>query len=193
MHNKLVLVRHGQSESNAKNLFSGWHDSPLTTLGEDEAIQTGIELANIEFSYVFSSTLVRAYDTAQIILQQNNFQSPEITQHDELKQRDYGDLTGMNKHDIAQLYGEEIVKIWRKDFTTIPLNGESLEQTYNRIVPFYKEEILPKIKEGNVLVSAHGGSLRVLIKHIEKIAVCHVNKIEIKTGEPVIYEQDELI
>jgi len=192
MKNKLVLVRHGQSEWNAKNLFTGSYDSYLTDKGKEEAKQTGLSLSHIQFKTVFSSTLVRAYDTARIIMENNDYDSPPIDEFDELKERDYGDLTGLNKSDLVQIHGAELVKIWRRDYIIKPPGGESLEDTFNRIVPFYRKQIVPKLDEGNVLVSAHGNSIRALMKYIEDIPISRISKVEVATGQPIIYESDKI-
>ena len=195
MHsNYLVLVRHGQSEWNAKNLFTGWKDPDLTDKGIEEAVNAGkkINEYGLSFSCMFTSALIRAQNTAKIILKEIEQEDIPTYQDKNLNERAYGSLTGMDKDEARQKFGSEQVQIWRRSFDTCPPDGESLKDTYNRVVPYFQKNILPRLADGkNVLVSAHGNSLRALVKLIENISENDIVKLEIATGQPIIYKYQD--
>jgi len=188
--NFLVLVRHGQSEWNAKNLFTGWKNPDLTSDGKKEAINAGslIKERNIQFSMMFTSALKRAQITGQIILDGIEQPDIEVIKDEALNERDYGDLSGLNKDDARKEWGEEQVHIWRRSFDIPPPGGESLKDTAERVLPFFNSSILPKIIEGkNILVAAHGNSLRSLVMQLDDLSKEEVIALEIPTGAPIIY------
>ncbi len=191
MKSKLVLVRHGQSEWNAKNLFTGWKDPKLTDLGIQEAIKAGdlLETRNLKFDLMFTSDLFRAQETGRLILEQMNQTDIEVIEDQSLNERNYGDLAGLNKDEAREKWGEEQVHIWRRSFDVPPPGGESLKNTAERVLPYFELEIMPKVKEGlNILVAAHGNSLRSLVMELEKISSEEIVKLEIATGNPLTYE-----
>ena len=195
MHsNYLVLVRHGQSEWNAKNLFTGWKDPDLTHKGIEEAVNAGKKINGygLSFSCMFTSALIRAQNTAKIILKEIEQEDIPTYQDKNLNERAYGSLTGMDKDEARQKFGSEQVQIWRRSFDTSPPDGESLKDTYNRVVPYFQKNILPHLADGkNILVSAHGNSLRALVKLIENISENDIVKLEIATGQPIIYKYQD--
>tara|TARA_B100001173_G_scaffold268662_1_gene245134 strand:+ start:52 stop:657 length:606 start_codon:yes stop_codon:yes gene_type:complete len=191
MKSKLVLVRHGQSEWNAKNLFTGWKDPKLTDLGIQEAIKAGdlLETRNLKFDLMFTSDLFRAQETGRLILEQMNHADIQVIKDQSLNERNYGDLAGLNKDEAREKWGEEQVHIWRRSFDIPPPGGESLKNTAERVLPYFELEIMPKVKEGlNILVAAHGNSLRALVMELEKISSEEIVKLEIATGDPLTYE-----
>ena len=191
MKSKLVLVRHGQSEWNAKNLFTGWKDPKLTDLGIQEAIKAGdlLETRNLKFDLMFTSDLFRAQETGRLILEQMNHTDIQVIKDQALNERNYGDLAGLNKDEAREKWGEEQVHIWRRSFDVPPPGGESLKNTAERVLPYFELEIMPKVKEGlNILVAAHGNSLRALVMELEKISSEEIVKLEIATGDPLTYE-----
>ena len=191
MKSKLVLVRHGQSEWNAKNLFTGWKDPKLTDLGTQEAIKAGklLETRDLKFDLMFTSDLFRAQETGRLILEQINQKDIETIQDQSLNERNYGDLAGLNKDEAREKWGEEQVHIWRRSFDVPPPGGESLKNTAERVLPYFEREIMPKVKKGlNILVAAHGNSLRSLVMHLENISSEEIVKLEIATGDPLTYE-----
>ena len=191
MKSKLVLVRHGQSEWNAKNLFTGWKDPKLTDLGIQEAIKAGdlLETRNLKFDLMFTSDLFRAQETGRLILEQMNHTDIQVIKDQALNERNYGDLAGLNKDEARVKWGEEQVHIWRRSFDVPPPGGESLKNTAERVLPYFEHEIMPKVKEGlNILVAAHGNSLRALVMELEKISSEEIVKLEIATGDPLTYE-----
>ena len=191
MKSKLVLVRHGQSEWNAKNLFTGWKDPKLTDLGIQEAIKAGnsLETRNLKFDLMFTSDLFRAQETGRLILEQMNHKGTQVIKNQSLNERNYGDLAGLNKDEAREKWGEEQVHIWRRSFDVPPPGGESLKNTAERVLPYFELEIMPKVKEGlNILVAAHGNSLRALVMELEKISSEEIVKLEIATGDPLTYE-----
>ena len=190
----LVLVRHGQSEWNEKNLFTGWKDPKLTPKGVDEAIKAGKELkeAGYSFDKMFTSDLFRAQDTGRIILEQMNLASIEVIKDVSLNERNYGDLAGLNKDEARKKWGEDQVHIWRRSFDVPPPGGESLKDTAERVLPYYKENIIPELIEGlNILVAAHGNSLRALVMELEEISSEEIVELEISTGVPLVYKFEE--
>jgi 2,3-bisphosphoglycerate-dependent phosphoglycerate mutase len=186
----LVLVRHGQSEWNKKNLFTGWKDPNLTDLGIEEAKQAGnlLKERGLAFDIMFTSDLFRAQETGRIILDQMNLSHIEVVKDQSLNERNYGDLAGLNKDEARVKWGDEQVHIWRRSFDIPPPGGESLKNTAERVLPYFNSEILPKIRESqNILVAAHGNSLRALVMELEKISSDEIVKLEIATGDPLTY------
>ena len=186
----LVLIRHGQSEWNEKNLFTGWKNPPLTEKGIEEAELAGIRIKNlnIDFSHYFTSALIRAQETGEIIL--NQFEKEKITKtrSQNLNERDYGDLSGLNKDEAKKEWGEDQVHIWRRSFDIPPPGGESLKDTADRVLPYFEEEIKPLVEQGNnILICAHGNSLRSLIMSLEEISPSEIVKVELGTGEPILF------
>ena len=189
--NILVLVRHGQSEWNKLNLFTGWKDPNLTQQGIAEASQAGEKLKDmsIKFDLMYTSVLQRAQLTGTIILEKLDQLNIPIEKNVNLNERDYGDLTGMNKDQARTEFGEEQVHIWRRSYDVPPPGGESLKNTYDRVVPYFKDKVLTQLESGkNILIAAHGNSLRSLVKYIENISEENILKFEIATGEPLFYE-----
>lgn len=187
----LVLVRHGQSEWNKLNLFTGWRDPDLTERGIEEARRAGYALKadGARFDIAFTSKLVRAQSTLDIILDELGQSDIPITRDAALNERDYGELAGLNKDDARERWGEEQVYIWRRSYDTPPPGGESLKDTSERVLPFYQQEILPLLKQGkNVIVSAHGNSLRALMMQLDNLSTAEVTQLNLATGVPVIYE-----
>ena len=188
--NYLVLVRHGQSEWNAKNLFTGWKDPGLTDQGIEEAVNAGISIneRNIEFTRMFTSALKRAQITGQIILDGINQPDLKTIKDQALNERDYGDLAGLNKDAARKEWGEEQVHIWRRSYDIPPPGGESLKNTAERVLPYFNAEILPRLTQGeNILVAAHGNSLRSLVMQLDNLSKEEVIELEIPTGAPIIY------
>ena len=186
----LVLVRHGQSEWNLKNLFTGWKDPGLTELGVKEAIGAGRKLKEqgLTFDVAFTSVLTRAQTTLDLALKEMGQTGIPITRNLALNERDYGDLSGLNKDDARAKWGEEQVLIWRRSYDVPPPGGESLKDTLARTLPYYVQEILPCVLRGQrTLVAAHGNSLRALIMVLEKLTPDQILKRELGTGAPVVY------
>ncbi|MFO0994805.1 MAG: 2,3-bisphosphoglycerate-dependent phosphoglycerate mutase [Hyphomicrobiales bacterium] len=187
----LVLVRHGQSEWNLKNLFTGWRDVGLTEKGIEEAKSAGRKLREqgLDFDIAYTSALKRAQDTLTLILDELDQPGLETVKDQALNERDYGDLTGLNKDDARKKWGEEQVHIWRRSYDVAPPGGESLKDTLARALPYYMRRIQPDVLSGKtVLVSAHGNSLRALIMAIEGLSPDEILKRELDTGVPIIYE-----
>ena len=186
----LILVRHGQSEWNEKNLFTGWEDPGLTQKGSDEAKNAGllIDKLELEFNYLFTSALIRAQITGNIILKSIDQENIDIIINKALNERFYGDLQGLNKDKCREKWGDEQVQIWRRSFDIGPPGGESLKETGERVMPYFLENIHPLILRGeNVIISAHGNSLRSLIKYLDKLSAEEIVKLEIPTGAPIHY------
>ncbi len=193
MTSTLVLVRHGQSEWNLKNLFTGWKDVGLTDKGVAEATEAGQALKErgLVFDIAFTSKLERAQRTLDIMLEQLGQTGLETRENLALNERDYGDLTGLNKDDARAKWGEEQVHIWRRSFDTNPPGGESLKDTAERVLPYYRSDILPEIRAGRtILVSAHGNSLRALVMELDGLGPDEIVKVNIATGAPMIYTLD---
>jgi 2,3-bisphosphoglycerate-dependent phosphoglycerate mutase len=188
----LVLVRHGQSEWNLKNLFTGWRDVDLTDKGVTEAREAGRKLKaqGLTFDVAYTSALKRAQRTLDLMLEEMGQTIPVIKDL-ALNERDYGDLSGLNKDDARKKWGEEQVHIWRRSYDIAPPGGESLKDTLARTLPYYVTEILPRVLRGErVLVAAHGNSLRALVMVLEKLSPEQILKREIGTGVPIIYRLD---
>lgn len=212
---KLILLRHGESLWNKKNVFTGWVDVPLSAKGIQEAISAGDQLKSIEFDHVFTSVQVRAIETAMLTLAQNQSEKTPVIIHDEGKMKDwstiyspemnasiipvyrdwhlneryYGELQGLNKAETAVKYGNEQVHLWRRSYDVPPPNGECLKDTAARTIPFFQEHIMSALVFGkNILVSAHGNSLRSIVMYIDSLSEEEVLKLEIPTGKPIIYE-----
>jgi 2,3-bisphosphoglycerate-dependent phosphoglycerate mutase len=190
MDRLLVLVRHGQSEWNLKNLFTGWRDVGLTELGVEEARIAGRKLKaqGLRFDIAYTSALKRAQRTLDIMLEELGQTDVPIVRDQALNERDYGDLSGLNKDDARKKWGEEQVHIWRRSYDVQPPGGESLKDTAARVLPYYLQEMLPRVLRGErMLVSAHGNSLRALVMVLERPSPEAILKREIATGVPIIY------
>lgn len=213
---KLILLRHGQSEWNKHNLFTGWVDIPLSWEGVREAIEAGKKICNIPIDVIFISSLIRASMTAMIVMSEHKGGKVPVVLHPgegkleewakihnpkaekmtipvisawELNERMYGDLQGLNKRETMDKYGEEQVHIWRRSYDDPPPNGECLADTAARAIPYFEKNVLPLLKEGkNVFISAHGNSLRAIIMKLDNLSKEQVINLELATGIPVIYE-----
>ncbi|MET0970995.1 MAG: 2,3-bisphosphoglycerate-dependent phosphoglycerate mutase [Tardiphaga sp.] len=186
----LVLVRHGQSDWNLKNLFTGWKDPDLTEKGITEAKEAGRKLKaqGLTFDVAFTSALTRAQHTLDLALAEMGQTGLPITRNLALNERDYGDLSGLNKDDAREKWGEEQVHVWRRSYDVPPPGGESLKDTLARTLPYYVQEILPGVLRGQrTLVAAHGNSLRALIMVLEKLTPEGILARELATGVPIIY------
>ncbi len=207
----LVLLRHGQSIWNKRNLFTGWVDVPLSYEGINEALKAGEKMKNLCFDEIYTSVLIRSIQTAMIAMSKNECDRMPIIQHnlgkmrqwatinnnlniipvyeiEELNERYYGELQGKNKKQMADEYGEKQVHIWRRSYATQPPGGESLKDNYERTIPFFEDVILEKLAANkNILISAHGNSLRAIVKHIENISDNDIPNFEIPTGLPIVY------
>ena len=190
----LILIRHGQSEWNEKNLFTGWKNPGLTTKGKDEAENAGILIKNlnIKFDYLFTSVLDRAKQTGSIILNKIDQANIDIKEDKSLNERFYGDLQGLNKDQCREKWGDKQVQIWRRSYDVGPPGGESLKETGERVLPYFIENIKPFLLDGkNIIIAAHGNSLRSLIKYLDNISDTDIVKLEIPTGSPIHYKLDE--
>jgi 2,3-bisphosphoglycerate-dependent phosphoglycerate mutase len=186
----LVLVRHGQSEWNLKNLFTGWRDVDLTEQGIEEAREAGRKLKaqGLVFDIAFTSALKRAQRTLDLLLTEMGQTGIPVYKDQALNERDYGDLSGLNKDDARKKWGEQQVHIWRRSYDVQPPGGESLKDTVARALPYYVQEILPAVLRGQrVVVSAHGNSLRALVMVLERLSPEGILKRELATGVPIIY------
>jgi 2,3-bisphosphoglycerate-dependent phosphoglycerate mutase len=191
MNRLLVLVRHGQSDWNLKNLFTGWKDPGLTQQGIAEAKAAGEKLkqGGYQFDVAFTSDLKRAQDTLDIMLDKLGRTDLPVIKDKALNERDYGELTGLNKDDARKRWGEEQVHIWRRSFDIAPPGGESLRDTAARVLPYFEKEILPRVLKGQrILVSAHGNSLRALIMALENLSGEEIVRRELETGVPIVYQ-----
>jgi len=190
----LVLVRHGQSQWNEKNLFTGWKDPDLTEKGEKEAKEAGLALkeSGYKFDIMFTSVLLRAKRTGKLILEKMGQEDLKTFENEALNERNYGDLVGLNKDDARKKWGEDQVHKWRRSFDIAPPGGESLKMTAERVLPYFEETILPLLKEkSEILVAAHGNSLRALVMQLDKLNSDEVVKLEIPTGMPICYSINE--
>src|SRR3990172_1854201 len=188
---QLVLIRHGESEWNKENRFTGWIDIPLSEKGEEEARSAGEKIRGFKFDMAFTSVLSRAIKTFEIAAQVAGFNHLLAEKDEALNERMYGDLQGLNKDECRQKFGVEQVHIWRRSYDVPPPNGESLKDTAARVMPYYYKRIEPMLKEGkNILVVAHGNSLRALVKHLDELSDEAIVKVEIPTGVPILYELD---
>jgi 2,3-bisphosphoglycerate-dependent phosphoglycerate mutase len=186
----LVLVRHGESDWNKKNLFTGWRDVGLTEQGITEAREAGRKLKGqgLTFDVAFTSALVRAQRTLDLMLEELGQSGVPVFKDQALNERDYGDLAGLNKDDARKKWGEEQVHIWRRSYDVAPPGGESLRDTAARVLPYYIQEILPRVMRGeHVLVSAHGNSLRALVMVLDRHTTESITKLNLATGVPMIY------
>ena len=190
MLTKLILIRHGQSVWNAENRFTGWTDVDLSDKGVKEAEEAGNELRNQVIDVIHTSDLIRAKRTAEIVIRANVSSKDTVTKSDwRLNERNYGTLQGLNKAETAEKHGAEQVQIWRRSFDVAPPEGESLEMTAKRTIPYFEEEVIPDLESGvSVLVSAHGNSLRSIVMHIEGISPKDIVSFEIQTGVPRYYD-----
>lgn len=192
MNSTLVIVRHGQSAWNLENRFTGWVDVDITSKGEEEAKNAGEKLKDYKFDLAYTSNLKRAQRTLEIILETTRQTNLEVIKNEALNERHYGDLQGANKAETAAKYGDEQVHIWRRSFDIAPPNGESLKDTLARVLPYFENEIIPKLKSGkNIIIAAHGNSLRALIMYLEKLKPEEILQVEIPTGQPKVYRLDE--
>ena len=190
MDRLLVLVRHGQSDWNLKNLFTGWRDVDLSPVGIEEARNAGRKLKErgLGFDIAYTSVLVRAQNTLKLALQELGQEGIEEHRDKALNERDYGDLSGLNKDDARKKWGEEQVLVWRRSYDVQPPGGESLRDTGARVWPYYLTRILPDVMRGKrVLVSAHGNSLRSLVMVLDRLTPEAILKVEIATGVPLVY------
>lgn len=185
----LILLRHGQSQWNLENRFTGWVDVPLSAKGEDEARAAGEKLRGRRIDLVYTSVLKRAIDTVTLALDVAGIRDVPIVRDAALNERMYGDLQGLNKAEAAKKWGDAQVREWRRSYDVKPPGGESLADTAARVLPYWESHILPDVKGGkNVLVAAHGNSLRALVMHLDGLDHEQVLKLEIPTGAPLLYE-----
>lgn len=187
----LIIFRHGQSVWNLENKFTGWVDVDLTEKGVEEAKNAGKKLNGYKFDIGYSSALIRAQKTLTLALEVAGQSDLPIVYDKALNERMYGDLQGLDKAETAAKFGDEQIKIWRRSFDIAPPNGESLKDTAARVIPYFEQEIVPKLKAGkNVVIAAHGNSLRALIMYLEKMTPAQILEFEIGTGAPRLYELD---
>ncbi|WP_310556305.1 2,3-bisphosphoglycerate-dependent phosphoglycerate mutase [Flavobacterium sp.] len=188
----LILVRHGQSIYNSENRFTGSLDVDLTEFGKQEAKIAGLKLIDFKFDFAYTSTLKRAQESLQIILLEMHQTKIKVIENEALNERNYGNLQGLNKDETINKFGAKQVAIWRRSYAICPPEGESLEDTFNRTIPFYKLEIEPKLKlNTTILIVAHGNSLRALVMHLENISKEEIPNLNIPTGVPKKYIFDE--
>lgn len=191
MARRLVLVRHGQSEWNLKNLFTGWKDPDLTEKGVEEAKQAGrlLKAEGLRFDVAFTSKLQRAQRTSRLMLAELGQRNLTTVEDAALDERDYGELTGLNKDDARKTWGEQKVLMWRRSYDVPPPGGESLRDTVARALPYFVREVLPRVLNAETtLVTAHGNSLRALIMTLERLTPDELLERELFTGAPIIYE-----
>ncbi|MBI3550217.1 MAG: 2,3-bisphosphoglycerate-dependent phosphoglycerate mutase [Elusimicrobia bacterium] len=188
---KLVLVRHGQSQWNLENRFTGWVDVPITPLGEEEAHKAGKLLQGVRFDAAFTSLLQRAQQTLDIILGELGQTGIPITKDQALNERHYGDLQGLDKAETAKKFGDQQVHVWRRSYDVAPPNGESLKDTAARTIPYFESKIMPEVRAGkNILVAAHGNSLRAIVMTLDNLTKETVMELNIGTCRPITYEMD---
>ena len=188
----VVLIRHGESQWNLENRFTGWVDVPLSPKGEQEAREAGEKLRAFRFDHAFTSVLTRAIKTLEIVLDVIGQSGLPVEQHQALNERMYGELQGLNKTETAEKYGEAQVKLWRRSYDVRPPGGESLQDTAERVLPYYREHIWPRLAKGEtLLVVAHGNSLRALVMHLDRLSREDVLELNIPTGAPLLYELDD--
>ncbi|GJD57506.1 2,3-bisphosphoglycerate-dependent phosphoglycerate mutase [Methylobacterium dankookense] len=190
MERLLVLARHGQSEWNLKNLFTGWRNPDLTALGVEEARKAGrwLKSEGYGFDVAFTSSLGRAQRTCALMLGEMDLSDIETIRSEALNERDYGELSGLNKDDARERWGAEQVHLWRRSYDVPPPGGESLKDTAARVLPYYIERILPRVMAGDrVLVAAHGNSLRALVMVLDHMTTQTIAGLEIATGVPLVY------
>lgn len=188
---KLFLVRHGQSQWNLENRFTGWKDVDLTSKGKEEAAHAGEILKNEHIAVAFTSKLIRAQHTLKIILEEIGKTDIPVMSDKALNERSYGDLEGLNKAETAKKFGAEQVHIWRRSYDVAPPGGESLKNTYERVIPYFKKCIKPELTQHkNVLIVAHGNSLRALVMYLEHLSPEEILEKEIATGRPLEYDFD---
>ena len=186
----LVLMRHGESQWNKENRFTGFTDVDLNDTGVAEAKRAGEALKAIKFDKIYTSTLKRAYRTAALAMEAAG-QNPPTIKHDDLRERDYGDLTGLNKDETRKKFGDEQVHIWRRSYDVAPPGGESLKDVFMRVKPYYEKYILPDLKAGkNILLAAHGNTLRAMLIVLGENTPENINNAEIATGAPLTFEFD---
>ena len=189
---QLTLLRHGESQWNLENRFTGWVDVPLSPRGENEAKQAGLKLKPYSIDLAYTSVLRRAIDTLNLALEAAVKKEIPIQQAPALNERHYGELQGLNKEETAAKFGKEQVLLWRRSYDVAPPGGESLKDTAARTLPYYREVILKDLSQGkNVLIVAHGNSLRSIIMEIEKLSSEEILKVEIPTAIPIVYEFDD--
>lgn len=186
---KLVLIRHGESQWNLENRFTGWIDVPLTDKGREEARRAGEKLRDIRFDKAYTSVLQRAIETLEIVLTVIGQEQLPVARDQALNERHYGDLQGLNKAETAEKFGKEQVHQWRRSYDIAPPGGESLKDTAARTMPYYESHIAPDVRAGkNVLVSAHGNSLRSIVMHLDQLTKEQVLELNLATGVPILYE-----
>lgn len=188
---RLVLLRHGESQWNLENRFTGWIDVPLSPRGIEEAKAAGKKLAGYRFHRAFTSVLQRATETLRIVLEELGQTQIPIEKDKALNERMYGDLQGLNKTETAKKFGDEQVKIWRRSYDVAPPGGESLKDTASRVLPYYESRIKPYVLNGEtILIAAHGNSLRALVMQLDQLSKEAVLELNIPTGAPLLYELD---
>jgi len=190
---KLILLRHGQSEWNKLNQFTGWKDINLSQEGMVEAKLAAFAIQNLklELHSGFTSNLIRAQKTLEIVLKILKLENMKVIKNIALNERDYGKLTGLNKDEAREKWGEDQIKIWRRSYDIAPEDGESLKDTYERTVPYFEKNILPELKrERNVIIAAHGNSLRSIIMNLEGLNQKEIINVEVATGTPIVYDLD---
>ena len=185
----VVLLRHGESQWNLENRFTGWVDVPLSPKGEEEARHAGEKLKSYRFDRAFTSVLIRANETLRIVLETIGQTVIPIEKDQALNERMYGELQGLNKAETAQKYGDHQVKLWRRSYDIRPPGGESLKDTAERVLPYYERRIRPAILAGdNIIIAAHGNSLRALVMHLDRLSQEQVLELNIPTGVPLLYQ-----